>query len=69
MLAVPVAAGHAELAVGAGAAGTGTQRFGGDLAAVQILRHLGQQAVQVVADAPQLGFVGQPPLAVGDELL
>ena len=53
-------------AVGAGAAGTGTQRLGVDLAAVQILRHLGQQAVQVVADAPQLGFVGQPPLAVGD---
>ena len=64
MLTVAVGAGAAELTVGAGGSAAGAERLGVNAAAVQILRHIDEKSVQMVADAAQLGRVGQRAFGV-----
>ena len=64
MLTVAVGAGAAELTVGAGGSAAGAERLGVNAAAVQILRHINEKSVQMVADAAQLGRVGQRAFGV-----
>ena len=64
MLTVAVGAGAAELTVGAGGSAAGAERLGVNAAAVQILRHIDEKSVQMVANAAQLGRVGQRAFGV-----
>ena len=64
VLTVAVGAGAAELTVGAGGSAAGAERLGVNAAAVQILRHIDEKSVQMVADAAQLGRVGQRAFGV-----
>ena len=74
VLTVAVGAGAAELTVGAGGSAAGAERLGVNAAAVQILRHIDEKSVQMVADADSLAvsasvllaFSGLPVLALKD---
>ena len=65
MFPVAVGAGAAEVAVGTGAfAAAGAERLGVNAAAVQVFRHIDEQAVQMIPDAAQLRLIGQRAFAV-----